>query len=320
MARDVNFVWNVLNAASRKKWNESRQYFHKFNPWFNAILTGASKELLINSKTIEAVRDQFHKDICQAKKQLKFRGKKSPRWIPFKTYKKGSIKLKDGAFVYNHKTYRIWQSLKIPGEIKCGSFTRDKTGKWFVSFAYETSEVKISKGKNQVGIDLGLKTTAVCSNGKTLDVNDLKPIDQRISKLQRARRFKLVRVLHKKKSNIKNDRFNKFTLDLVKTNNLIVIGNVKGFTTGPMAKSRYANSWSLLKSKIELKSIEYGVPVVEVSEHLTTQTCNICGSVEGPKGNKMLSVRTWMCSCGARLNRDINAAINILARAKCLAS
>lgn len=309
MARDTNFVWNVLNSASRKKWKESRKMFHKFDPWYNQILTGASKLLSINSKSIQSIRDQFHKDIRQVKKQLRFRGKKSPKWIPFQA---GAVKLTDGVVIYDKKRFRIWQSLKNKGRIKSGSFTQDATGKWFVNFSYETNEIKVSVGDKQVGIDLGLKTTASCSDGAQLDVNDLKPIDKRIERLQRARRFGLVKVLHKKKANIKKDRFNKFALGLVKINNLIVIGNVKGFLKGRMAKSRYQNSWGLLKTKIEFKCLEYRVKCLEVSEHLTTQTCNICKSVEGPKGIKELGVRFWGCSCGAELNRDINAATNIL--------
>jgi transposase len=317
MGRDTNFVWNVLNSASRKKWKESREVFHKFNPYYNAILTGASSLLSINSQTIQAIRDQFHKDIHQQKKQLRYRGKKSPKWIPFKPL---TVKVNDGSIKYNGVVFRFWESLKIKGVIKSGSFTQDPTGKWWVSFSYETVEEKKSDGINQVGIDLGLKTTASCSNGETLDVNDLKPLDQRIAKLQRARRFDLVKVLHKKKTNIKNDRFNKFALSLVKTNNLVAIGNVEGFTKGNLARSRYQNSWSVLKNKLEFKCLEYSVKFREVSEHLTTQTCNVCGAREGPKGIKELSVRFWKCGCGAELNRDINAAINILNRAKCLAS
>jgi putative transposase len=309
MARDTNFVWNVLNAASRKKWKESRQMFHKFNPWYNQILNGASEFLTINSRSIHAIRDQLHKDIHQVKKQIRFRGRKSPKWIPFKG---PSIKLKDGVFTYDKNNFRIWQSLNINGIIKLGSFTQDTTGKWFVNFSYETNEIKVSMGDEQVGIDLGLKTTATCSNGTTLDVNDLKPLEKRIARLQRARNFGLVKVLQKKKVNIKNDRFNKFALGLVNTNNLIVIGNINGFTKGNMAKSRYANSWSLLKNKIEFKCEEYGIEYQEVSEYMTTQACNVCGSIEGPKGIKELSVRFWECSCGAGLSRDINAAINIL--------
>lgn len=317
MARDVNFTWNVLNSASRKKWKESRKVFHKFDPYFNQILTGASRELNINSDTLAAIRDQLHKDIRQQKKQLRFRGKKSPKWVPFKSK---TIKVEHDTITYKKIKFRFWKSMNIRGEVKCGSFTQDNTGRWFVNIVYDCADIKKSEGQDSVGIDLGLKTTATCSNGKTVDVNDLKEIDKRVARLQRARRFKLARVLQKKKANIKNDRFNKFALDLVKTNNLVAIGNIQGFTTGKMAKSRYANSWSLLKNKIQFKCLEYGVNYLEVSEKLTTQTCNVCGSIEGPKGIKELSVRFWVCSCGAELNRDINAAANILDRAKALVS
>lgn len=317
MARDTNFVWNVLNAASRKKWKESRKMFHKYDPWYKAITVGASKYLSINAQTIQAIAAQFHKDIHQQKKQLKFRGIKSLRWIPFDGQ---TIKLCDGFVKYNKHNFRIWQSMKINSKIKTGCFTCDATGKWFVVFNYETAEIKQSLGQESVGIDLGYKTTATCSNGKVVDVNDLKQLDKRIAKLQRARKFKLVKVLHKKKVNIKNDRFNKFALDLVKTNNLVAIGNLTGQTKGHYAKTAYQNSWSLLRKKLEFKCLEYGVNYQEVSEYLTTQQCNVCEAINGPKGLKELSVRFWVCSCGAELNRDINAAINILNRAKCLAS
>lgn len=317
MARDVNFVWNVTNAASRKKWKESRRYFHKFDCWFTTIFKGASKCLCINSQTIQAVIEQFHKDIRQQRKQLRFRGKKSSRWIPFKGQ---TVKLHKGVITYNKKNFRFWESFKIKGQIKTGSFTRDITGKWWVNISYETVETKHLRGVGKIGIDLGLKTTATCSDGSCLEVNNLKKYDTRIARLQRARNFKLAKTLHKKKDNIKKDKFNKFALNLVKTNSLVAIGNVKGFTTGKLSKSRYLNSWTLLKNKIEFKCREYGVDYLVVSEHLTTQTCNVCGSIEGPKGIKELGVRLWTCSCGAKLNRDINAAVNILSRAKCLAS
>jgi putative transposase len=259
----------------------------------------------------------FYKDLKQQKKQIRFKGKKSPRWIPFKAT---SFKLEDGSFLYKNQRFRVWQSMKINGKIKSGSITQDVLGRWFVNINYEIAFSKKSVGADQVGIDLGLKTTAVCSNGVKLVVSDLKTYDREIAKQQKARNFNRAKAINVKKTNIKNDRFNKFALSLVKTNNLIAIGDVQGFTKGKMATSRYLNSWSMLKNKIRFKCEEYNVPIFEVSEYLTTQTCNQCGSVEGPKGIKELSVRSWVCSCGAELNRDINAAINILDRAKSLAS
>ena len=99
---------------------------------------------------------------------------------------------------------------------------------------------------------------------------------------------------------------------MVNRNALVAVGDVSGFTKGNCAKSRYNNSWSTFRKWIELKCLEYGAIFKEVDEHLSTQRCNKCGSIEGPKGVKELSVRYWECSCGAGLDRDINAAINIL--------
>lgn len=316
IARDVNLVWNVLNSASRKIWKESRKVFHKFDPWVASIVNGASKELLINAQTIQAIRDQIHKDIRQSKKQLRYRGRNSPRWIPFNGQ---TIKLLGDCVFYNGKKYRIWNSFDVPGKIKSGTFTQDRAGKWFVSLTYE-AEPHQSEGINQVGIDLGLKTTATCSDGRELNLKDLDNLDKRIARLQRAKRKKLVTALHKKKANIRKDRINKFARDLVKTNNLIAIGNVQGFTKGRLAKSRYQNSWSILKGQLKFKCLEYGVTFEEVDENFTTQACSQCGSIEGPRGLEGLRVREWTCGCGACLNRDINAALNIRNRAKCLAS
>ena len=105
---------------------------------------------------------------------------------------------------------------------------------------------------------------------------------------------------------------NKFVKGLVDRNNFLAIGNISGHTKGKLAKTRYNNSWSSLKTKFKHKCKERGAYFVEVSEYLTTQRCHMCGSIEGPKGVKELSVRFWECSCGARLDRDVNAAINIL--------
>jgi len=317
MARDVNFVWNVLNSASRKKWKESRKYFHKFDPFFTSITKGSSEYLKINSQAVQAITEQFHKDIKQFKKQLRFRGIKTPRWIPFKGQ---TVKLLGDSVKYNGAKFRIWKSANVTGKIKTGCFTRDTLGRWFVSFTYEEKILQFPQGIGKVGVDLGLKDTAVCSNGKVLNIKDLDNLDKKIAKMQRAKNFNRAKVLHKKKENIRKDRFNKFALDLVKTNSLIAIGNITGFKKGNLAKSRYQNAWTLLKNKIEFKCLEYGVDFLEVSENFTTQTCSVCGSIEGPRGIEGLGVRDWICSCTARLNRDVNAAINILSRAKCLAS
>jgi len=311
MDRDVKFVWNVLNSASRKAWKESRKYYHKFDPWFTSITKGASKELSIHSQTIQAISEQFHKDIRQQGKQLRYKGRKTLGWVPFKA---SAIKFNESEFVYDKKRFRFWNSRPFPkgAKLKTGSFVQDVMGRWYVNFTIEYDESDLQCGDGRIGVDLGMKTTATCSDGKELKLKPLEKIDIQIAKEQRAKNFKRARKLNWHKANKRKDMICKFAKGLVNRNALVAVGDVSGFTKGNCAKSRYNNSWSTFRKWIELKCLEYGAIFKEVDEHLSTQRCNKCGSIEGPKGVKELSVRYWECSCGAGLDRDINAAINIL--------
>mgnify|MGYP003393761414 FL=1 len=71
---------------------------------------------------------------------------------------------------------------------------------------------------------------------------------------------------------------------------------------------------------MEYKSQQAGVIFEVVNEAYTTQTCSCCGNIpsSSPKGRAGLRVREWTCSdCGAHHDRDVNAAINILAALRC---
>ena len=82
------------------------------------------------------------------------------------------------------------------------------------------------------------------------------------------------------------------------------------------AKGTLDASWGRLKIMLEYKSQQAGVIFEVVNEAYTTQTCSCCGNIpsSSPKGRAGLRVREWTCSdCGAHHDRDVNAAINILA-------
>jgi transposase len=72
--------------------------------------------------------------------------------------------------------------------------------------------------------------------------------------------------------------------------------------------------WWQLRSQLRYKAIRHGAEYIEVDERFSTQVCSACGARGGPQGREGLVVRDWSCSgCGARHDRDINSAINILA-------
>lgn len=114
------------------------------------------------------------------------------------------------------------------------------------------------------------------------------------------------------------DAIHKFSNKIVKENSLIVVGNVSasGLAKTKMAKSVLDAGWAMLKTQLEYKSIATQGVFVEVNEAYSTQTCSSCGCIgdNSPKGLAGLNKRSWECShCGALLDRDQNAALNILA-------
>lgn len=94
----------------------------------------------------------------------------------------------------------------------------------------------------------------------------------------------------------------------------IHVGNVSSATLvkTPMAKSVLNAGWSSLRTMLEYKSRQAGIVYSEVNEANTTRMCSECGALTGPQGLRALSVRDWQCvECGARHDRDVNAAKNI---------
>jgi hypothetical protein len=93
------------------------------------------------------------------------------------------------------------------------------------------------------------------------------------------------------------------------------VGNVNscGLARTSLAKSVLDAGWSQLRSHLRYKALRHGGEYIEVDERFSTQVCSACAARGGPQGREDLGVREWVCSgCGARHDRGINSAINIL--------
>ncbi|GET44652.1 transposase, IS605 OrfB family protein [Microseira wollei NIES-4236] len=98
-------------------------------------------------------------------------------------------------------------------------------------------------------------------------------------------------------------------LNLVAYEDLNVLGMVKNHC---LAKSINDVAWTTFRQWLEYFAQKFNTTVVPVHPHYTSQKCSNCGRIV----KKSLSCRTHVCQCGCSLQRDVNAAINILARAK----
>ena len=178
---------------------------------------------------------------------------------------------------------------------------------------------------NAVGIDLGLKCFFATSDGEAVEPSRYYRSAQK--KLRRAQRSlsrkkkgsnrrrktrERVARLHERTANQRRDFHHKQARKLVERYGLIVHEslNVRGISRTRLAKSAHDAGWSRFLNILASKAEEAGVRVFAVHPKNTTQACSRCGAL--PQTKKTLSERTHRCGCGYVVDRDVNAAQNIL--------
>ena len=215
---------------------------------------------------------------------------------------------------------------EIKGKIKTLTLKREPSGKWFAIFTVEQEEMPKLNNGSIVGIDLGLSKLAVVSDGSIIvNPRHVKKHERRIAVL--GRRFsrkkkgscnrwkakvKLARA-YEKLGNSRLDFLHKTSRNLVNRYSLISLENlnIKSMVQEKFGKQINDAGWGTLAGMLCYKAESAGCKVVFVNPSGTTQQCSRCGTVV-PKG---LADRVHNCPCcGLILDRDLNAARNILKR------
>ena len=315
-AAACNSVWNECVRIQR---SIERRYIatHLKETWPTAfdlikMATGSAEGYGLHSDTVSAICRQFVKSRDKIRKCPRYRGKKSLGWLPFIPR---AVQISDASVRYKKRIFRFWKSRNIEGDFRCGSFSQDARGRWYVNFTCEVVCQDIG-AFGEVGIDLGLKTFATMSDGNKIENPRIfRKYEETLAKAQRAGNKKRVRAIHAKISNARKDFLHKQSTRLVQTYGRVVVGNVN---SGKLAKTRMAKSvldagWSSFRNMISYKTRLRGGEYVEGDERYSTQVCSSCGCLTGPKGITQLGVRSWVCSeCKSVHDRDTNSACNIL--------
>lgn len=218
---------------------------------------------------------------------------------------------------------------EICGEVKTCTIKREQSGKWYATLAVEEYPVLYSSNQQSIGIDVGLKEFAVLSNGKPIpNPKHLQKSEKKLKTLQRSlsrkkkgsknrskAREKLARQ-HEKVKNQRKDFLHQISSQLVWKYGKIVVEDLQiqnMVKNHHLAKSISDAGWGECISMLSYKAESAGRRVEKVPPHGTTQECCRCGNTV----KKGLSMRTHICPhCGLVLDRDHNAAINILQRAR----
>ena len=216
----------------------------------------------------------------------------------------------------------------VPSSI---TIIKDASNRYWASFVVEVKPKLLEPNNKAIGVDLGLASLIVTSDGEKIQPPKfLKSALKRLRRLQRnlknkikgSNRLKKARLkvakLHTRIADKRKDFLHKLSTRLVHENQVICLENlnVKGMSKNKhLARSIADAGWGTFRLMLEAKASMYNREVVIINRWFpSSQLCSNCGHNDG---KKPLNIRQWTCSeCGVNLDRDINAAKNILVAAR----
>jgi putative transposase len=229
--------------------------------------------------------------------------------------------------IKNIGRFKLKLSRPIEGDIKTVTIRRTSTGKWYVCFSCDNiHEKRLLQSDKIVGIDVGIKSFLVDSDGNKVDNPQYFRQSERLLRLRQrrlCRRVKgsqgrqrariLVAKAHEKVRNQRNDFLHKIANFYVKNYGVLIFEdlNIKWMVKNyHLAKPITDASWGTFIGLVSYKAEEAGRKLIRISRfEPSSKTCSECGAI-----NQKLTLndRQWVCkSCGVLHDRDYNAAKNI---------
>jgi len=219
---------------------------------------------------------------------------------------------------------RLKEKLRFEGRIRSATFSR-QADRWFVSIQVDNDVLPKHQANEAVGVDLGIHSLAHTSDGVSIlapkplkkGLRALRRASRRLSKKQkgsfkRAKQKLRVQRLHMKISNIRKDNLHKISSYLTSLYKNIAIENLN--VSGMLKNHKLSRAisdlgFSELRRQLEYKSKMYGTSLHIADRFFpSSKMCCSCGCI---KEELSLKERTYSCSCGNSLDRDLNASLNL---------
>ncbi|WP_409193759.1 RNA-guided endonuclease InsQ/TnpB family protein [Clostridium perfringens] len=360
------FIYNFYIARNKEIYEKEGKFVSgmDFSKWLNNEYIPNNQEM----KWIKEVSSKATKQaIMNGDKSFRDFFKKAKGFPRFKKKKNQDVK---AYFPKNNKTdwtierHRVkiptlgWIRLKEFGYIPVNSIVKSgtvsqKADRYYVSILVEETDIKISNSNigikifnhnnEGIGIDLGIKDFAICSNGnKFKNINKtstIKKVEKKLKREQRklSRKYESLKIrnkkekggnvtrqniqkqivkvqkLHQRLTNIRTDYINKIVSSIIKQKpSYITIEdlNVKGMMKNKhLSKAIASQKFFEFKTKLMSKCKQNDVELRIVDRfYPSSKTCSNCGKV---KKDLKLSDRIYKCDCGLAIDRDLNASINL---------
>ncbi|XZH15742.1 RNA-guided endonuclease InsQ/TnpB family protein [Clostridium perfringens] len=351
------FIYNFYIAHNKEIYEKEGKFVSgmDFSKWLN-------NEYIPNNQDKKWIKEVSSKATKQAimngDKTFKDFFKKAKGFPRFKKKKNQDVK---AYFPKNNKTdwtlerHRVkiptlgWVRLKEFGYIPKNSVVKSgtvsqKADRYYVSILVEETYIKISNPNNEgLGIDLGIKEFAICSNGnKFKNINKtstVKKIEKKLKREQRklSRKYESLKIrnknikegratrqniqkqvvkvqrLHQRLANIRTDYINKTVFSIVKQKPSYI--TIEDLAVSNMMKNKHlskaisSQKFFEFKTKLMSKCKQNNIELRIVDRfYPSSKTCSNCGKI---KKDLKLSDRIYKCDCGFTIDRDLNASINL---------
>jgi putative transposase len=284
--------------------------------WLKEINSQSLQQSIVNLDTAFTKFFKGQTDFPKFKKKTARQSFNVPQNVVIEDNKLLMPKFKNGIDIILHREFK--------GKIRQATISKTPTGKYFASILVDNNKElptkKNIKYKTSIGIDLGIKTFIVSSEGKEYanpkflkkSLARLKYVQRKYSKNKGKRTKYRLQRLHEIVANKRRDFLHKTSSELIKNHDTICIEdlNIAGMVKNhKLAQAITDASWGEFVRQLEYKAEWYGKNVIKIGRfEPSSKTCSNCGSI-----NKELTLkhREWLCKCGVKHDRDINAAINI---------
>lgn len=311
--------------------------------WLKEVSSNVMKQAI---KDADVARTRWFKGIA-GKPKFKSKHKTMPSfYVNYESLKR----VKNGFKGEKLGTVKTCESLpKLKNEQKYSNPRISFDGKyWYLSIGYEIEPMEIELTDEKLGIDVGIKNLAICSNGRVYKninkTSKVKKTERRLKKEQRKlsrkinkniksytsnkkpiykkplremkniqKQNKKINNIYKKLNNIRSNHLHQTTSEIVKTKPSCIVMetlNIKGMMKNKhLSKAIAEQKLFKFKRQIEYKCEKYGIKFVEADKwYPSSKTCSNCGQI---KQDLKLSDRKYICDCGLNIDRDLNAAINL---------
>lgn len=348
------YIYNFYLAHNKELYNNGEKFMSakSFSVWLNNVYLPNNEDKFwikeVSSKSVKQSMENANRAFMRF-----FKGKS--KYPKFKKKSNQDVKMyfvkTDAKSTIYCERHRIkiptlgWVKLKEKGYIpttkngcviKSGTISQ-KAGRYYVSVLVEVPDIKISNNSNEgLGIDLGLKDFAICSNGNTYkNINktyNIKKLEKQLRREQRClsrkyenlkkgesaqkniKKQKLkVQRLHHRIESIRTDYINKTIAEIVKTKPSYI--TIEDLNVSGMMKNRHlskavaSQKFYEFRTKIKAKCDENGIELRIVYRWFpSSKVCHCCGYI---KKDLKLSDRIYKCDCGYVEDRDFNAALNL---------